>query len=102
MEQEFRIILLKTVKIFEETLAKLLKTGKPQELHYNLSVQAGVGHYESRMIRTGANEILMLIRDVTQEVHRQKMLEARMLRRQALLKALPDLVFRMAPMTEQF
>ena len=47
------------------------------------------------MVRSGPNEILMIITNVSQRVEQQKQLEELSQRRKALLNANQDLVFRM-------
>ncbi|MCH2295805.1 MAG: PAS domain-containing protein, partial [SAR324 cluster bacterium] len=83
------------VEMFEASVKKLLRTGEIQFEHYSLEVQSGLEHFERRMVRSGPNEILMIITNVSRRVEQQKQLEEQSQRRKALLNANPDLVFRM-------
>ena len=83
------------VELFNEALEKLKKTGKNQLQQYSLRVQSGEEHFERQIVRSGPNEILMIITNVSQRVEQQKQLEEQSQRRKALLNANPDLVFRM-------
>ena len=83
------------VEMFEASVKKLLRTGEIQFEHYSLEVQSGLEHFERRMLRSGPNEILMIISNVSRRVEQQKQLEEQSQRRKALLNANPDLVFRM-------
>ena len=85
----------KNVEMFEASVKELGQTGEIQFAHYSLEVQSGLEHFERRMVRSGPNEILMIITNVSQRVEQQKHLEAQSQRRKALLNANPDLVFRM-------
>ena len=83
------------VELFNEALEKLKKTGKTQVQQFFLRVHSGEEHFERRMVRSGPNEILMIITNVSQRIEQQKQLEKQSQRRKALLNANPDLVFRM-------
>ncbi|MEC8237986.1 MAG: PAS domain-containing protein, partial [SAR324 cluster bacterium] len=83
------------VELFNEALEKLKKTGKTQVQHYSLRVQSGEEHFERQIVRSGKNEILLLVRNVTEQINQKKQLEEQSRRRKALLNANPDLVFRM-------
>ncbi|MEC7563337.1 MAG: PAS domain S-box protein, partial [SAR324 cluster bacterium] len=83
------------VELFNEALEKLKKTGKTQVQHYSLRVQSGEEHFERQIVRSGKNEILLLVRNVTEQINQKKQLEEQSQRRKALLNANPDLVFRM-------
>ncbi len=85
----------KNVQMFEESVRELGWTGEIQFAHYSLKVQSGFEHFERRMVRSGPNEILMIITNVSQRIEQQKQLEEQSQRRKALLNANPDLVFRM-------
>ena len=47
-------------------IAKTLKTGKRQVYEYDLTTKNGSGRYESRMVVSGPDEVLTIIRDVTE------------------------------------
>ncbi len=85
----------KNVEMFEASVKELGQTGEIQFAHYSLEVQSGLEHFKWRMVRSGPNEILMIITNVSQSVEQQKQLEEQSQRRKALLNANPDLVFRM-------
>ncbi|MGA0159524.1 MAG: ATP-binding protein, partial [bacterium] len=85
----------KNVEMFEASVKELGRTGEIQFAHYSLKVQSGLEHFERRMVRSGPNEVLMIITNVSQRVEQQKQLEEQSQRRTALLNANPDLVFRM-------
>ena len=85
----------KNVEMFEASVKELGQTGEIQFAHYSLEVQSGLEHFERRMVRSGPNEVLMIITNVSQRVEQQKQLEEQSQRRKALLNANPDLVFRM-------
>ncbi len=83
------------VELFNEALEKLKKTGKTQVQHYSLRVQSGEEHFERQIVRLGKNEILLLVRNVTDQLNQKKQLEEQSQRRKALLNANSDLFFRM-------
>ena len=85
----------KNVEMFEASVKELGRTGEIQFAHYSLKVQSGLEHFERRMVRSGPNEVLMIITNVSQRIEQQKQLEEQSQRRTALLNANPDLVFRM-------
>ena len=85
----------KNVEMFEASVKELGRTGEIQFAHYSLEVQSGLEHFERRMVRSGPNEVLMIITNVSQRIEQQKQLEEQSQRRTALLNANPDLVFRM-------
>ena len=49
-----------------EHIAIGLRTGKRQVYEYDLSTKRGSGHYEARMVVSGTDEVLCMIRDVTE------------------------------------
>ena len=60
------------VELFNEALEKLKKTGKTQVQHYSLRVQSGEEHFERQIVRSGKNEILLLVRNVTEQLNQKK------------------------------
>ena len=73
----------KNVEMFEASVKELGRTGEIQFAHYSLEVQSGLEHFERRMVRSGPNEILMIITNVSQRVEQQKQLEEQSQRRTA-------------------
>ena len=59
-------------ELFNEALEKLKKTGKTQVQHYSLRVQSGEEHFERQIVRSGKNEILLLVRNITEQINQKK------------------------------
>jgi diguanylate cyclase (GGDEF)-like protein/PAS domain S-box-containing protein len=67
-------------------VVQALNTGHPQILEYQLRVNGGMRDYESRIVVSGADEVLSIVRDITDRKHQAAALEY-----QALHDTLTDL-----------
>jgi PAS domain S-box-containing protein len=67
---------------------RAFETGEPQTQEYEINAPFGHRFAETRIVPSGENEFVMIVRDVTEE----KLTESRS---RALLEALPDAMFRL-------
>jgi PAS domain S-box-containing protein len=69
-------------------IARALDTGEPQTLEYRLQRAKGLRDAETRIVRSGTDEVVIMVRDVTDRktVERQS---------RALLEAIPDVMYRL-------
>src|SRR5439155_27121257 len=77
------------------SIAQTLETGTMQVLEYQLSVPDGVRYYEARLVVSGPDEILSIVRDITDqkraEIARAEAEAARIRSEEALRRANADL-----------
>jgi PAS domain S-box-containing protein len=69
-------------------------TGETQIYEYPLMVHGKEHIYEARVIASGADEILSIVRDVTEWRHTEAALRASEAQIRAMFSALPDIIFR--------
>ena len=55
------------VKINEEKIDALFKTGKPQNYSYPLELNGQTKYFEGRMVKLGNDKILTIVRDITEQ-----------------------------------
>lgn len=65
-----------------EAIQRTLETGEMQVYEYQVKDGSG-GYYESRLVKSGADEVLSIVRDITD----RKQAETALLRREAILEA---------------
>jgi PAS domain S-box-containing protein len=75
---------------------KALDTGELQVHEYELEVDGEVRYQEERITRSGADEFLIIIRDITERKRQEQELQRSERRSRALLEALPDNMFRIS------
>jgi PAS domain S-box-containing protein len=84
-------------EISERTMAlgrKAVETGELQMHEYALEIDGRLHHQEARISRSGVDEFLVILRDVTERKRREEELRTSEQRSRALLEAIPDLMFR--------
>ena len=74
--------------------ARALATRLVQTLEYDLEFEGEVRTYEGRVVASGEDEFMLIVRDFTQRVRREIALERSEARTRAILDAIPDLMFR--------
>jgi PAS domain S-box-containing protein len=70
-----------------EAIARALESGEPQTLEYQLERAGGVRDSETRIVRSGQDEVVIMVRDVTEQRTAQR-------QSRALLEAIPDNMYR--------
>ncbi|HSL64755.1 MAG TPA: PAS domain-containing protein, partial [Gaiellaceae bacterium] len=74
--------------------ARALATNEVQTVEYELDFSGELRHYEGRVVASGEDEFILIVRDFTQRRRREDALERSEARTRALLDAIPDLMFR--------
>lgn len=87
------------VKLWQTTIKQVFDTGKEQEIEYELPSIKGLIYYATRIVPEFANDgsvqsVLAIARDISDRVEAEKALRQNEERMQALLKAIPDTMFR--------
>ena len=83
------VISRETMEERKVLVERAFETGEPQTQEYEINAPFGRRFAETRIVPSGENEFVMIVRDVT----REKLTESRS---RALLEALPDAMFRLA------
>jgi PAS domain S-box-containing protein len=84
-------------EISERTMSlgkKAVETGELQMHEYALEIDGRLHHQEARISRSGVDEFLVILRDVTERKRQEEELRTSEQRSRALLEAIPDLMFR--------
>jgi PAS domain S-box-containing protein len=76
------------------TIQRALGEGGVQTFEYQLELGGELRHYEARVVASGDNEVVSIVRDITDRVQQENELRASEERSRALLAAIPDLMFR--------
>ena len=76
-----------------ESFARALAEG-PQTVEYSLEIGGESRHFEGRVTASGSDEVVMIVRDVTENERQEEALRQSEARTSALLDAMPDLMFR--------
>ncbi|OKH40059.1 hypothetical protein NIES2119_03675 [[Phormidium ambiguum] IAM M-71] len=87
------------VKLWETTIEKVFTTGEEQEIEFESPSTRGILNYASRVVPEFASDgsvqsVLAIARDISDRVAAEKALRQNEERMQALLKAIPDTMFR--------
>jgi PAS domain S-box-containing protein len=72
-----------------------LETGKTQIVEYRLRKDGKVHDYEGRAAVCGQDEVLLIVRDITERKHAEEQLRQTSSNLQAIFEAFPDLQFRL-------
>ncbi len=78
-----------------ENVRLTLETGRMHMFEYTLELGPDVHYYECRLVRSGEDEVLIIVRDITERKRAEAQLRQSEARNQALLNAVPDLMFRL-------
>jgi PAS domain S-box-containing protein len=73
---------------------KALATGEPQMHEYDVEIGGEPHHQEARITRSGPDEFLLIVRDVTERKQQERAVQASERRSRALIEAMPDNMFR--------
>jgi PAS domain S-box-containing protein len=76
--------------------AKALDTGELQVHEYQVEIDGELRDQEARITRSGSNEFLLIVRDVTERKRQEQELQRSEQRSRALLEAMPDNMFRIS------
>jgi PAS domain S-box-containing protein len=79
---------------------KTLESGEMQIYTYTLPIEGEQRHFEARMVVSGAEEVLAVIRDITDRVRAEQETEERQVYLEALLGAAPDAIITLNPNNE--
>ena len=85
-------ITARTMELGEKALA----TGELQLHEYELEIDGELRYQEERITRSGPDEFLLIIRDVTERKRQEQELQDSERRSRALLAAMPDNLFRIS------
>jgi PAS domain S-box-containing protein len=75
---------------------KALATGEPQMHEYDVEMDGELHHQEARITRSGSDEFLLIVRDVTDRKRQERELGVSERRNRALVEAMPDNMFRIS------
>ena len=79
---------------------KTLESGEMQVFTYALPIEEEQRHFEARMVVSGAEEVLAVIRDITDQVRAEQEIKERQVYLEALLGAAPDAIITLNPENE--
>jgi PAS domain S-box-containing protein len=75
---------------------KAIETGEPQMHEYAVELDGELQYQEARISPSGADEFVLIVRDVTERKRQEEELRLSGQRSEALLNALPDAMFRVS------
>ena len=78
-----------------ENVELTLKSGQMHSFEYRLQLGSTSREYEARLVRSGEDEVLIIVREITERKRAEEQLQQSEARNQALLNAAPDLMFRL-------
>jgi PAS domain S-box-containing protein len=76
--------------------AKALETGELQVHEYAVEIDGEIRHQEARITRSGPDEFLLIVRDITERRRHERELRSSERRNRALVEAMPDNMFRIS------
>jgi PAS domain S-box-containing protein len=79
-----------------DAAARALETHEPQSVEYRIAVGDQIRDVETRVVRSGAKEVLLIERDVTERKRQEQALRQREEQTRALIEAMPDGLLRMS------
>src|SRR5919202_1715144 len=79
-----------------ENVRLTLETGKMHMFEYQLALGADLREYECRLVLSGEDEVLVIVREITERKRAEAELRKSEARNKALLDAVPDLMFRLS------
>ena len=82
--------------LIDEKIQATLAAGSLQTFEYDLDLPGqGVRYFEARMAPSGSNEVIAIVRDITERKSTEQILRDSEARARAMLQAVPDMMFRM-------
>ena len=78
-----------------ENVELTLKGGEMHAFEYQLQLGSISREYEARLVRSGEDEVLIIVREITERKRAEEQLRQSEARSEALLNAAPDLMFRL-------
>ncbi len=82
--------------LVKDAAARALDTGELQNVEYDLDIRGDVRNREGRVVASGEDEVVVVIRDITDRRRAQQALETSERRSRALLEGVPDNIYRVA------
>ncbi|RME71001.1 MAG: PAS domain S-box protein, partial [Chloroflexi bacterium] len=83
-----------------EDIQRCLETGQPQHFEYSLPIGDDVGHFEARMVRSGEDEVLTIIRNITERKKAELALKRSEARYRELIESANSIILRLNPRGE--
>ncbi len=82
--------------LMKEAVARALDTGELQNVEYNTDIRGELHSREGRVVASGEDEVVVVIRDITDRVRALEALETSERRSRALLEGVPDNIYRVS------
>ena len=80
-------------RLIMDATHRVLETGQTQELEHSLATRAGQRHWETRVVKSGSQEVVALIRDITEAKRTRAALQATNARLQAANDELAEFAY---------
>lgn len=80
--------------LFENKIEALFETGETQTIRYKLPRKnSEATEFEARIVRSGANEVLAIVRDITKEKENEEKIKAQQLKFKTFFSSVNDAIF---------
>lgn len=77
-----------------ENITRVTETGLPQRYEYSLEIRGGTRHFESRLVPSGDQEFLSIVRDITEQKYAADAVLVSEERYRAVIENMQDLCYR--------
>lgn len=75
-------------------IERIYRTNEVQTIEYELLLHGEIRYFEARLVRSGLNEVLTMVRNITDRKRTEETLRRSEATQRALLDAIPDFLFR--------